>query len=90
MNFLRKKINLLNRKQKIDKRPYIFPKIFYGVFGGFRYNKDILKNTEPKSKGRKRNMKKKIMAAVMTAAMVAGLASTSTVFAAEDTLTVGF
>ena len=35
-------------------------------------------------------MKKKIMAAVMTAAMVAGLASTSTVFAAEDTLTVGF
>lgn len=36
-------------------------------------------------------MKKKIMAAVMTAAMVAGLAgSTASVYAAEDTITVGF
>ena len=36
-------------------------------------------------------MKKKIMAAVMTAAMVAALAgSTASVYAAEDTITVGF
>ena len=35
-------------------------------------------------------MKKKIMAAVMTAAMVAGLAGATSVYAAEDTITVGF
>ena len=36
-------------------------------------------------------MKKKIMAAVMTAAMVAGLAgSTASVYAAEDTIILGF
>ena len=82
---------MLKQEQKNDKRPHIFPKIFYGVFFCFRYNKNILKNTEQKCKGRKCNMKKKIMAAVMTAAMVAGLAgSTASVYAAEDTITVGF
>lgn len=35
-------------------------------------------------------MKKKIMAAVMTATMVAGLAGATSVYAAEDTITVGF